>query len=469
MSYQKNSTDLQKANEGKTINPFVLMFGLLVVMTILTYIMPAGQYERTEVDGTTVVDPESFTFVERTPVGLLDMFNSFHYGLINGASIILFVLLFGSALGIMQATGAIDELIKYVTFKFGSKEKILVPVLVLIFGLLGTLIGSAEDALVYIAIIAPMMVSLRFDALTGFAIVMLGVMNVGFVSGITNPFSVGVAQTIAELPIYSGMGMRILLFAIFYVVTVLYIIRHAKKVKKDPSLGVYGHYEKQTEFKRDENYKMSMRHRLSLLVFLGTFIGLVFGVIQLGWYISEIAGIFLFGAVIMGIITKLKPSEMGESFVSGAKDMIAGAMIIGVAQAVLVVIQDGNLIDSFLYYSTLAVGNLPPILTAIGMFIMQFFINFFVNSGSGQAALTMPIMAPLGDLVDITRQTSVLAFQLGDGITNAIFPTSAVLLAGLGMMGIPYTRWVKWVLPFVLIQTVLAMIILVIAQLIHYS
>src|SRR5699024_3544649 len=207
----------------------------------------------------------------------------------------------------------------------------------------------------------------------------------------------------------------------------------------------------------------------SLLVFLGTFVGLVFGVIQLGWYISEIAGIFLLGAVIMGLITKLKPSEMGESFVSGAKDMIAGAMIIGVAQAVLVVIQDGNLIDSFLYYSTLAVGNLPPTLTAIGMFIMQFFINFFVNSGSGQAALTMPIMAPLGDLMDITRQTSVLAFQLGDGITNAIFPTSAVLLAGLGMMGIPFTKWVRWVLPFVLIQTVLAMIILVIAQLTNYS
>src|SRR5699024_5192026 len=135
MSNQKNGTDLQKANEGKTINPFVLMFGLLVIMTILTYIMPAGQYDRVEVDGTTVVDPESFTFVDRTPVGLLEMFNSFHYGFINGASIILFVLLFGSALGIMQATGAIDELIKYVTFKFGSKEKILVPVLVLIFGL----------------------------------------------------------------------------------------------------------------------------------------------------------------------------------------------------------------------------------------------------------------------------------------------------------------------------------------------
>jgi len=455
--------------KDKSINPFVLIFGLLVVVTILTYIMPAGQYERIEVDGTTVVDPESFSFIDRTPVGLLDMFNSFHHGFVNGASIILFVLLFGSALGIMQATGAIDELIKFITYKFGSKEKVLIPILVLVFGLLGSLIGSAEDVLVYIAIIAPLMVSLRLDALTGFAIVLLGVLNVGFVSGITNPFSVGVAQTIAELPMYSGMGLRIVLFIVFYIVTVLYIIRHAKKVKKDPSVGVYGRFEKQTELKVEPNYKMSVRHRLSLVVFLATFVGLIYGVIQLGWYISEIAGIFLLGAVIMGIITKLKPAEIGDSFVNGARDMIAGAMIIGVAQTLLVVVQDGHLMDTFLYYSAQAVGSLPPAFTAVGMFIMQFFINFLVGSGSAQAALTMPIMAPLADLVGVTRQTAVLAFQLGDGISNVIFPTGAILLAGLGMMGISFTRWIKWVLPFVIIQSIIGIIVLVIAQLINYS
>lgn len=467
----QNNKPLNQLTElpEKGVNPFVLMFIVIVIVAVLTYILPAGQYERIEKDGRSVVDPTSFEFVESTPVGLLEMFSSIHAGMIEGASIILFVFLFGGALGIMQATGALDSFIKFVAIRFGTKEKLLIPLMVLIFASLGTLIGSAEDALVYIAIIVPMTIALGFDALTGFAIVILGTLATGFISGITNPFNVGVAQSIAELPMYSGMGLRIALLAVFYVVTVLYIYFHAMKVKRNPELGEYGKFRREEHGQLDKNFRMSKRHSAALIILLVNFILLVYGVIKLGWYISEIGGLFLLSGIIMGLIGGLTPSKMANGFISGAGDMVSGALIIGVAQTILVIITSGGLLDTILYYAAGLVEQLPPAINAIGMFIVQLFLNFIVPSGSGQAALTMPIMAPLADLMGVTRQTAVLAFQLGDGISNMIFPTSGVLLAGLAVAGISFTKWVKWVFPYLLIQVAVAIIFLIIAQSIKYG
>lgn len=464
-----NSTTQLNELPEKGINPFVLMFVVIAIVTALTYILPAGQYARIEKEGRSVVDPSSFQFVDSTPVGLLEMFSSVHAGMIEGASIILFVFLFGGALGIMQATGAIDSFIKFVAVRFGSKEKLLIPLMVLVFASLGTLIGSAEDALVYIAIVVPMTVALGFDALTGFAIVMLGTLATGFISGLTNPFNVGVAQSIAELPMYSGMGLRIAILAAFYVLTVVYIYRHAMKVKRNPELGEYGKFSREGQTQLDKSFKMGKRHFLALMVLLLNFIFLVYGVIKLGWYISEIGGLFLLSAIIMGFIGGLSPSRMANGFISGASDMVSGALIIGIAQTILVIITNGGLLDTILYYAAGLVEHLPPAINAVGMFIVQMFLNFIVPSGSGQAALTMPIMAPLADLMGVTRQTAVLAFQLGDGISNMIFPTSGLLLAGLAVAGISFTKWVRWVLPYLAIQVVIAVIFLVIAQVIHYG
>lgn len=286
----------------KGINAFVLMFIIILVMSLLTYILPAGQYERVESNGRMVVDPESFQYISSNPVGFLEIFNSVHLGMLEGAPIILFVFLFGGALGIMQKTGAIDSFIKVMASKFGKKEYVLIPILVLIFASLGTLIGSAEDTLVYIAIIIPLTMALGMDAMTGFAIVMLGTLATGFTSGITNPFNIGVAQTIAELPMYSGMSYRIVVFAVFYILTVLFIYRHAKKVKSDPSKGIYGKFNPEESIKIDLDFKISTRHLLALLVLLVNFVALIVGVIKFQWYISEIGGIFLLSSIIMSII-----------------------------------------------------------------------------------------------------------------------------------------------------------------------
>ncbi|WP_391116793.1 YfcC family protein [Psychrobacillus sp. L3] len=466
VTHQNHSKGKEK--KALNINAFVLLFFVIVISAILTYIMPAGEYDRVEKDGRTIVNPDSFHFTDSSPVGFFDIFTSIHTGLVNGAGIIFFILIIGGAFGILKTTGALDALILNLTARLSNRELLLIPVLMLFFGAGGTLMGMAEETIVYIAIITPLAIALGLDAMVGFAIVSIGA-NIGFMSAILNPFNVGVAQSIAELPTFSGIGLRIVLFATLYLAGVIYVYRYAKKIKANPEKKFIGNVQKGSQVSVGSTVKLTTRHKWILSIFLLNFVVLIFGVIKLGWYITEIASLFLLFGIIIGVVGKLSPNKMADSFIDGAKDLIGGALIIGFAQAILVVIQDGKLIDSVLFYASTFLSQLSPIPNAIGMFFLQLFLNFFVPSGSGQAALTMPIMAPLSDLVGVTRQTAVLAFQLGDGISNSIFPTSGVLLAGLAVAGIPYTRWVKWVFPLLLIQIVITILFLIIAQVIHYG
>ena len=455
--------------ESKGINAFVLIFIVILIATILTYILPAGQYERVEVDGRSVVDPATFTFVESSPVGFMEIFNSIHLGMIEGSGIIFFVFIVGGAFGILKATGALEALVKLISLRLADKATLLIPVLMLFFAAGGTLMGMAEETLVYIGILVPLAIALRFDVITGFAIVSLGA-SVGFSAAVMNPFTVGVAQGISELPTFSGIGLRLALLATLYIAATWYVLRHAKKVKNNPGLGFYGKYDPtSTVVSFDEDFKMGTRHKIILFTFLLNFIVLIYGVLKLGWYITEIAGLFLFFGIVIGLIGKLSPSNVAESFLDGAKEMIPGALVIGVAQAILVIFKSGSLMDTILYYASNIIGDLPPVLSAIGMFIFQLCFNFIIPSGSGQAALTMPIMAPLSDLIGVTRQTAVLAFQLGDGLSNILFPTVGFFMAGLALAGIPWSKWVRWVFPFLLIEIGIGIVFLIIAQMTQYG
>lgn len=468
---QQDKLEHQDSHKGKKtfdINAFVLLFFVVVISMILTYIMPAGEYERLEKDGRTVVVPDSFELIEQSPVGFFHIFTSIHAGMINGAGIIFFVLIVGGAFGILKATGALDALIVNLTSKLANKELLLIPVIMLFFAVAGTLMGLAEETIVYIAIITPLAIALGLDAIVGYAIVSLGA-TIGFMSAVLNPFNVGVAQSIAELPTFSGMGLRLILFVTLYIAGVLYVYRYAQKLKANPELKFLGNFQEGTKVEFQTNTKLSTRHKWVLTTFLFNFVFLIIGVVKFGWYITEIAALFLLFGILIGIVGKLKPNEIADRFIDGTKEVISGALIIGFAQAILIVFQDGKLVDSILYFSASFLSQLSPILNAIGMFFLQLFLNFLVPSGSGQAALTMPIMAPLADLVGVTRQTAVLAFQLGDGISNSIFPTSGVLLAGLAVAGIPFTKWIKWVLPFIFIQIVISIVFLIIAQAIQYG
>jgi uncharacterized ion transporter superfamily protein YfcC len=294
---------------------------------------------------------------------------------------------------------------------------------------------------------------------------------IGFSGGMLNPFTVGVAQGIAELPLFSGIGLRFVGYGFLYIIGVWYIMRYAAKVKADPTKSlVYDLMEKdKEEHVVMEVQEFTARHKLVLLVVALGFVYMIYGVMKLDWYIDELSTLFLAMAMIAGLVGALSPSTIASSFVVGAKDIAFGALVVGIARAILVVMTNGQIIDTIISGLASFVSMLPGAITAVGMFWVQLVINFFIPSGSGQAATTMPIMSPLSDIVGITRQTAVLAYQYGDGFTNSIIPTSAALMGVLAMGKMPYERWFKFIWPLMVFWALAGSVMCAIAALIGYG
>lgn len=445
---------------------YVIIFSLIILAVIMTYILPAGEYERVTENGTTVVVNDTYEQIESSPVGFLGIFNAVHEGMTEAAGIIFFIFIVGGAFGIFRATGAIDGAIHSVSKKLGRKEILLIPGLMIFFGIGGAIFGLAEETIPYIMIVTPLALMLGYDRMVGVGIV-LGGSAAGFTAAFLNPFTLGVAQGIAEVPIYSGLVTRIIFWAIFLSVSIAYVMLYARKVKKDATKSVlYGEeLNDSMKINPEDQQPLTMRQGVILAVLFLTIVSLAIGVIQFGWYITEIAGLFLLMGIVMGFLAKMHVNDIAEAFIEGCKVLVMGALVVGFAYGILIVLQNGNIIDTILYSLASSVSGLPSGLTAIGMYIAQCLLNFIVPSGSGQAALTMPIMTPLADLVGVNRQTAVLAFQFGDGISNILTPTSGYFMAGLAVAGISWTKWVRWVWPLILIQYALGAIFVTIAHL----
>ncbi|MFF2449108.1 YfcC family protein [Neobacillus sp. NPDC058068] len=451
------------------INVFALLFFVVVAAMILTYILPAGEYNRVEVDGRTIVEADSFKWTESTPVNPFDMVQALHKGMVEAGGIIFFVLIIGGFFGVFSATGTIDVLISTMARKLAKREKLLIPLMMLFFAAGGSLMGMAEEGLAYIPLLIPLALALGFDTITGMAIVLLGA-AAGFTTAVMNPFTVGIAQGIAELPLFSGIGLRLILFIVVYLVSVIFVYRYAMKVKRNPALGFYGNYNRDHADKLlQSKVNLTTKHKLILGAFLLNYVVLAFGVIKFEWYLSEIAALFIILTIVVGIIGKLSIDNIVKNFTSGSAALISGALIIGVSRATLVVLNQGHIVDPMLHGVSEAIKHVPGTISVMGMYGFQSVIHFILASGSGHAMLTMPIMAPLADLLDITRQTAVLSFSFADGIGNIIFPTAGTLMAGLAIAGIPWTKWAKWVLPLVIIQFVIGLIAVVIAHAINYG
>ena len=376
--------------------------------------------------------------------------------------IIAFVLLIGGAFAVMQRTRAVDAaLIRLVRASRQSRTLalLLLPVFMTLFSLGGATFGMAEETVPFVLIFVPMALALGYDSITGAAIPFIG-SAAGFAAAFFNPFTVGVAQGIAGLPPFSGAAFRIGLWAVVTAIAIAFVSWHARRVRARPETSPSFEID---EVKRRDGLHLtevdapfSGRHKAVLAVFCAGMVVLVWGVLPaarggLGWYIIEIAALFVALGVLMGAIGGLGGSGTSTAFMDGIRQLAPTAVIIGVARGILVVLQDGQVIDTILHAMATALEGTTAAGAAMAMFAVQTAINFFVPSGSGQAALTMPLMAPLSDLVGVTRQTAVLAFQMGDGFTNMIIPTSAVLMGLLTLAGIPWTKWARWVLPLQLI------------------
>lgn len=465
--------NLSKKKKFKIPHTYVILFLMIVIMAICTYIIPAGQFERVEEinTGRSVVDPASFHYVEQSPVNFFDVFYSVPSGMKAAAEIIFLIFIVGGSFQIIAATGAVEAGVCKAALSLRGKEKIIIPMFVLIFSILGGSIGMAEETIVFIPIGIALARALGYDALVGSSMIILGACC-GFSSGFLNPFTVGVAQGIAELPLFSGIGLRLIVWAVMITVTSIYILRYAKKVKEDPSISIVRQLEIDEEDSNIDlsNIKpMTINHVLVMLTFVIGLGAMIYGIFKLGWYLMEISTIFLMIGIFGGLIGKLDPSEMAKQFVIGAKEIVFGALVVGVARGILIVMQDGMIIDSIVSALGNVILGLPKTVAAVAMMLVQVIINFFIPSGSGQAAATMPIMAPLADFIGLTRQTAVLGYQFGDGFTNSIIPTSAALMGNLSMAKIPYEKWVKYVAPIIGIWLFIGATFMIIATIMNYG
>lgn len=460
----------KKKWQFKAPNVFTLLLGIILVCAIMTYIIPAGQYEMVvNASGRKVADPESFQFIERTPIGILAAAAAPFNGLIKAGSIVFLVFICGGAFGVIMDTNSFQAALVRLALAMNGKEKLIVPILMIAFGIMGATINTAEDRIVYIPIVMSLCLAMGFDSMTAAMIVILG-SNTGFTAPFINPYTVGVAQGIAELPLFSGMWFRVVMWLVYVIVSTAFVTRYALKVKKTPTISCMYEFDKTREEVLEldaSQYPFGIRKKLICLSFLASIAYLGYGTVKLGWDYDKISALFFLLAVFAAVVDGMSANDFGKKFAAGMADIATGALVVGFARGILVVLESGNLIHTLLFFIANLLDGLPGIVCAEGMFLFQSLTNFIIPSGSGQAAVTMPLMTPLADIVGVTRQTAVTCFHLGDGISNAFTPTSGALMASLGMAKIPWDKWAKAVLPLIGLHYLLGMIFVAIAHVIN--
>lgn len=460
-------------NKFKVPHTYVIIFFLVVLVALLTYIIPAGQFERAKdaSTGKTLIVVESFKYIESNPASIVDIFKSFVKGLNSSSGIVFFIFIVGGAFQIITATGTVEAITVRIAKKFIGKENAIIPIFLILFSIFGTTMGMSTEVMIFIPLGIVIARTLGFDAITGTAMISLGA-ACGFTAGLLNPFNVGVAQSIAEVPLFSGLWLRAILLVCLLIVNSIYIIKYSRKVKRNSSLSIVAELEKEDEgtinLNLDDMKDMEIKNYLVILTLVVGFAAIIWGVSKNGWWIEELATTFLAMGIVSGILSKFGPSRIATEFVNGAKSMVFGALIVGIARAVLIVMQDASIVDTVVKGLADSISGFPSSIAALGMYFVQIIINTFITSGSGQAATTMPIMTPLADLLGVSRQTAVLAFQLGDGFSNSILPTSSALMGALAVSKIPYEKWLKFVVPLLGIWIIIGGVFIILATLIGY-
>jgi uncharacterized ion transporter superfamily protein YfcC len=431
---------------------YVLLIGLIVLAAASTWIIPAGRYDRVVERGREVVDPLSYHAVEARPAGIGALFLAFPRGLLEIAGIVFYIFIIGGAFGVLNRTGVIQAGIRSLVRRLGSRKALIVPLLTAVFAVGGGTVGIAEETLAFLPALLLLARSLGYDSLTAGGIALVGA-NAGFAAAFLNPFTVGVAQGIVGLPLFSGLGFRLVLWAVMTAVTVVFMTRYARRVSMKPETSRMYEFDKTREPLPDADgaEPFSGRHSLVLVLLAVALALLVVGGIRWRWGILELSGLFFGLGLVAGPLGGLSLDETARAFIQGAGDITYAALIVGLARGTLVVLRDASVLDTITHALVGAIRGWSTWLSAVGIYVVQNILNFFVPSGSGQAAVSMPILAPLGDLVGVTRQTNVLAYQLGNGLTNVIVPTQGYFMAALGILRIPWTIWVRWLLPLLAI------------------
>jgi len=467
---------------------FALLTGVVFVCSIFTYFITSGVYEReTKKVGTltrNVVVPGTYKEMpkhispqgvimgeevegEASPVSLFGFLSAIPRGMEKAADIIFFIFIIGGVFGILQKTGTISAFIQKLLDMFGHTANLLVVILMIAVAVGASTLGMGEEFIPLIPLFLIVSKKLGYDRVFGLGIVWLAA-EAGFAAATTNPFTVNIAQGIAEIPLNSGMGFRIIFLVAALSITIIFLLRYGSKIKKDPSRSVMPDDEFTLDEHSFEKVEFRKNHLIIMIVGAGLFGFIIYAVQEYGWWINEMAGGFLLIGFCAVFISRMKLNEATKAFVKGMEDMVVAALVVGFARGVQVVLVDGQILDTIIYSAANQLKHFHLFVAACGMLVFQTTLNFFIPSGSGQAAVTMPLMAPLSDLIGITRQTAVFAFTCGDGFSNMVIPTSGTLMAVLAIAKVPYSKWLRFVLPLFTVLFILSVIFLIIAVIIQY-
>lgn len=526
----------------KVPHTYVIVFGIILFAAALTWFIPPGKYVEQEVikDGIEKKGmvffyendlPEGFQPEKPSQPQTWQVFSALFNGFVKQSGIIIFILMIGGAFWIMNQTKAIDVGI-FAFLRFTRMlesrnimhrnvvDNVIIVLIMLMFSLFGAIFGMSEETIAFVIILIPLAISMGYDSITGVSMVYLAA-HLGFAGAILNPFTIGIAQGIAEIPLFSGMGYRIFCWVVINVLGIYFVLRYVRKIRQNPGKSLM--YEEDAYWRHrdgahNENIHyftprmawvvfgmilaaltafsilhpttdlkvgnstvsiiilpvltvvfailgvLSLRksvHFFILLLLGYTIVFLMVGVMGYGWYIMEIATLFFVMGIAAGMAYNFTADAIAKQFLEGVKDILTAAIIVGLARGIIVILEDGGIVDTILYGMSKAMVNFGDIASIGVMYIIQTLINIVIPSGSAKAAITMPIMAPFSDLIGISRQATVMAFQFGDGFTNMITPTSGVLIAVLGVARIPYDKWVRWVWPLIVMVVVLGFLLLI--------
>ena len=467
----KNGKKENEKRKFKFPHAFVLLFGIIVIVAILTYIIPAGEFNRVDVNGTSMVDAGSFHFIDSTPVGVFDVFVAIPQGIQAASALIIMILLIGGAINVFDGTGAIKSAIFRLTKIIGKERSHWVlAAIMLFFGCLGAFPGMLEASIPFAPLCIGIALALGYDALVGISIALVGIV-MGWTAGPSNPWNVGIGQSIAGLPMFSGFGFRLLVFVALMIVSIGYVLHYAAKIKKDPTKSIVYGMDTSHLISNDNQHDMpfTSRHKLILIVFVTTIGFIVYGTINWKWGIPQMSATYLIGAIIAGFVAGYDSNKIADELLQGGKAIFIGAMAVGLARTIQVVMDQGHIADTIVYGISYPLKGLPAYITSIAMFIVQTIINFFIPSGSGQAMVTLPIMIPAADIIGLNRQIAILAFQFGDGLSNLCYPTVGGLVAFLMYSKVSFTKWLKYIMPFMLLIWGVAILFLLISVFINYG
>lgn len=448
---------------------FVLLTCIAIIVAVLSWFIPAGEYGRIldAATGRTVVDANDFRYIEKTPITPIIFLSSYTDAFVNASSIIFMCFVVGGAFGIVNTLGILPAVLSTALNKFKKKKSLAIPIIVLALALFDSFMGAPELCIVFLPLILPVILALGYDSMTACAIVICG-NCVGYSTGMGNPFTTIIAQKICELPLYSGFTYRAVCFLVFYVVTVAYITAYAKKIEKKPELSRT--YKIDLERKQQElqlpQEKLTFRTKLAGYFALACFLFNIFGVIRLKWDVPQMTGLFLVMSAGCGVISGHTLTETCKMFVAGAKDILQGALVMCFARTITILMGKSNTIDVLVHELAELTNTFPPVISIVGIFLIAMIINFPIPSGSGEATVLMPLLSPLADILKVTKQSTVLAFQFGDGWTNTIYPTNASYMATLAVGGVSWTDWLSFQFPLCMIWTVTSAVMLIIAELI---